>query len=153
MAMEVVDASADGDVTTHDLSLHELQQMVEEPTYGSFKLRDPAWLTRLRLYHRQTTRVTGRDPPAPPCGQPLVRLPCGSLFGDPNILGARTLWPLPAFERHRLTFAQFVEADAATGRLVKEVLVAVACRNETESLVRQPFDRAIHHRHSCLVEH
>jgi 2-polyprenyl-6-methoxyphenol hydroxylase-like FAD-dependent oxidoreductase len=62
MAMEAGDTRhqalniADGDVTTHDLSLAELQAMVDDPTFGSVRLRDPAWLTRFRLHHRQAAR-------------------------------------------------------------------------------------------------
>ena len=44
------------DVTTSALSLAELQSMIWEPTYGSVTLRDPAWLTRFRLHHRQAAR-------------------------------------------------------------------------------------------------
>lgn len=62
MAMEP-DGSRDGvpsgpddDVTTHELSLAELQAMVDDPTFGSVRLRDPAWLTRFRLHHRQAAR-------------------------------------------------------------------------------------------------
>jgi 2-polyprenyl-6-methoxyphenol hydroxylase-like FAD-dependent oxidoreductase len=59
MAMEAGGprAADDGsDVTTIALSLGELQSMVSEPTYGSVTLRDPAWLTRFRLHHRQAAR-------------------------------------------------------------------------------------------------
>jgi 2-polyprenyl-6-methoxyphenol hydroxylase-like FAD-dependent oxidoreductase len=59
MAMEAGGQRAvdDGsDVTTNALSLAELQLMVSEPTYGSVTLRDPAWLTRFRLHHRQATQ-------------------------------------------------------------------------------------------------
>ena len=50
-------AADDGsDVTTGALALGELQSMVNEPTYGSVSLRDPAWLTRFRLHHRQAAR-------------------------------------------------------------------------------------------------
>ena len=45
---------ADGDA--RDLSLAELQAMVDGPTGGAVRLRDPAWLTRFRLHHRQTAR-------------------------------------------------------------------------------------------------
>jgi len=45
---------ADGDA--RDLSLAELQAMVDGPTRGAVRLRDPAWLTRFRLHHRQTAR-------------------------------------------------------------------------------------------------
>jgi 2-polyprenyl-6-methoxyphenol hydroxylase-like FAD-dependent oxidoreductase len=40
----------------HDLSLAELQAMVDDPTRGTVRLRDPAWLTRFRLHHRQAAR-------------------------------------------------------------------------------------------------
>jgi 2-polyprenyl-6-methoxyphenol hydroxylase-like FAD-dependent oxidoreductase len=59
MAMEAsgsrndVPSSRDDDVTTHELSLAELQTMVDDPTFGSVRLRNPAWLTRFRLHHRQ----------------------------------------------------------------------------------------------------
>ena len=62
MAMEAdgsrndASSGADDDVSTHDLSLAELQAMVDEPTFGSVRLRDPAWLTRFRLHHRQAAR-------------------------------------------------------------------------------------------------
>jgi len=50
-------AADDGaDVTTHALSLAELQSMVAGPTWGSVTLRDPVWLTRFRLHHRQAAR-------------------------------------------------------------------------------------------------
>jgi 2-polyprenyl-6-methoxyphenol hydroxylase-like FAD-dependent oxidoreductase len=49
-------SAADDDVTTHDLSLAELQAMVDDPTFGLVRLRDPAWLTRFRLHHRQAAR-------------------------------------------------------------------------------------------------
>jgi 2-polyprenyl-6-methoxyphenol hydroxylase-like FAD-dependent oxidoreductase len=44
------------DVTMNALSLAELQSMIGEPTYRSVTLRDPAWLTRFRLHHRQAAR-------------------------------------------------------------------------------------------------
>lgn len=47
---------ADDDVSTHALSLAELQTMIDDPTFGSVRLRDPAWLTRFRLHHRQAAR-------------------------------------------------------------------------------------------------
>jgi 2-polyprenyl-6-methoxyphenol hydroxylase-like FAD-dependent oxidoreductase len=46
----------DDDVSTHALSLAELQTMIDDPTFGSVRLRDPAWLTRFRLHHRQAAR-------------------------------------------------------------------------------------------------
>jgi hypothetical protein len=44
------------EVSTHELSLADLQQMVTNPTYGSVALRDAAWLTRFRLHHRQAAQ-------------------------------------------------------------------------------------------------
>jgi 2-polyprenyl-6-methoxyphenol hydroxylase-like FAD-dependent oxidoreductase len=49
-------ADARDDVSTAHLSLPELQAMVDDPTSGTVRLRDPAWLTRFRLHHRQATR-------------------------------------------------------------------------------------------------
>ena len=48
--------SADETVSTDHLSLADLQTMVNDPTRGTVRLRDPAWLTRFRLHHRQATR-------------------------------------------------------------------------------------------------
>ena len=39
-----------------ELSLVELQAAVDPPTGRSVRLRDPVWLTRFRLHHRQTSR-------------------------------------------------------------------------------------------------
>jgi 2-polyprenyl-6-methoxyphenol hydroxylase-like FAD-dependent oxidoreductase len=36
------------------LGLPELQALVDPPTAGAVRLRDPAWLTRFHLHHRQT---------------------------------------------------------------------------------------------------
>jgi 2-polyprenyl-6-methoxyphenol hydroxylase-like FAD-dependent oxidoreductase len=36
-----------------DLDLSELQALVDPPTAGAIRLRDPAWLTRFQLHHRQ----------------------------------------------------------------------------------------------------
>jgi 2-polyprenyl-6-methoxyphenol hydroxylase-like FAD-dependent oxidoreductase len=44
------------EVTTHELSLPELQAIVDDPTFASVKLHDPAWLTRFRLHHRQAAQ-------------------------------------------------------------------------------------------------
>ena len=44
------------DISTHHLALAELQAMVDDPTRGTVRLRDPAWLTRFRLHHRQAAR-------------------------------------------------------------------------------------------------
>jgi 2-polyprenyl-6-methoxyphenol hydroxylase-like FAD-dependent oxidoreductase len=37
-----------------DLSISELQALVDPPTGRAVRLRDPAWLTRFHLHHRQT---------------------------------------------------------------------------------------------------
>ncbi|HEX5832072.1 MAG TPA: FAD-dependent monooxygenase, partial [Gemmatimonadaceae bacterium] len=46
----------DPDGVAGDLSLPELQAIVDAPTGGAVRVRDPAWLTRFRLHHRQTAR-------------------------------------------------------------------------------------------------
>jgi 2-polyprenyl-6-methoxyphenol hydroxylase-like FAD-dependent oxidoreductase len=38
-----------------NLQLSELQALVDPPTASAVHLRDPAWLTRFRLHHRQTS--------------------------------------------------------------------------------------------------
>lgn len=40
---------------TSEIQLADLQALVDGPTHGTVRLRDPAWLTRFRLHHRQTT--------------------------------------------------------------------------------------------------
>jgi len=42
------------DAMTGELSLDELQGIVDGATGGSLRLHDPAWLTHFRLHHRQT---------------------------------------------------------------------------------------------------
>jgi 2-polyprenyl-6-methoxyphenol hydroxylase-like FAD-dependent oxidoreductase len=56
MAADVASGAAAGHAgnTGGDLSLAELQTIVDAPTGGAIRLRDPAWLTRFRLHHRQT---------------------------------------------------------------------------------------------------
>jgi 2-polyprenyl-6-methoxyphenol hydroxylase-like FAD-dependent oxidoreductase len=49
-------ANGDDDVSTQPLTLAELQAMVDDPTRGTVRLRDPAWLARFRLHHRQAVR-------------------------------------------------------------------------------------------------
>lgn len=44
------------EISTHALSLAELQSMIAEPTGGSVRVRDAVWLTRFRLHHRQAAR-------------------------------------------------------------------------------------------------
>ena len=39
-----------------DLSLAELQAIVDGPTAGAIRVHDPVWMTRFRLHHRQTAR-------------------------------------------------------------------------------------------------
>ena len=58
IAMTTDGSNAAGkDATDRDeLSLSELQAMVDVPTSASVRVRDPAWITRFRLHHRQTTR-------------------------------------------------------------------------------------------------
>ena len=65
-ATEVADRPADRPepaeaATTGDLSLNELQAIVDGATGGGLVLRDPAWLTHFRLHHRQAAHYrTGR---------------------------------------------------------------------------------------------
>ncbi len=47
------------DAMTSELSLDELQTIVDGATGGSLRLHDPAWLTHFRLHHRQTARYRG----------------------------------------------------------------------------------------------
>lgn len=58
IAMTTNGSGAEGkDVTDRDdLSLAELQERIDVPTSASVRVRDPAWITRFRLHHRQTTR-------------------------------------------------------------------------------------------------
>lgn len=45
------------DVTqSKELSLEELQAIIDPPTDGSLRLHDPAWLTKFQLHHRQARR-------------------------------------------------------------------------------------------------
>jgi 2-polyprenyl-6-methoxyphenol hydroxylase-like FAD-dependent oxidoreductase len=57
MAMEgaIPRPSPGGDdtVSTQQLSLAELQAMVDDPTGRAVRVHDPVWLTRFRLHHRQ----------------------------------------------------------------------------------------------------
>jgi 2-polyprenyl-6-methoxyphenol hydroxylase-like FAD-dependent oxidoreductase len=45
--------SASGEIVS-DLELSQLQALVDPPTAGAVRLRDPAWLTHFHLHHRQT---------------------------------------------------------------------------------------------------
>jgi 2-polyprenyl-6-methoxyphenol hydroxylase-like FAD-dependent oxidoreductase len=49
-----VSASGAVDEVATGLALPQLQRIVDGPTSGEVRLRDPAWLTRFRLHHRQT---------------------------------------------------------------------------------------------------
>ncbi len=52
MEANVPDA-ADAETGTSDLSLAEMQVVVDRSTGGQLRLYDPAWLARFRLHHRQ----------------------------------------------------------------------------------------------------
>ena len=56
MAADRPDDSPQGasSTTISDVSLSELQAVVDLPTGTAVRLRDPAWLTRFHLHHRQT---------------------------------------------------------------------------------------------------
>lgn len=41
---------------TGEIDLADLQSLVDRPTRGTVRLHDPAWITRFRLHHRQTSR-------------------------------------------------------------------------------------------------
>jgi 2-polyprenyl-6-methoxyphenol hydroxylase-like FAD-dependent oxidoreductase len=45
-----------GEPDASDLSLKELQKVVDDATGGGLILRDPAWLSHFRLHHRQAAR-------------------------------------------------------------------------------------------------
>ena len=49
-------ARSTDELSMDELSLPELQAMVDDPTRGAVRLRDPVWLTRFRLHHRQAAR-------------------------------------------------------------------------------------------------
>ncbi len=54
-------SGADDEMAGSELSLPELQRMVDGATGGALALRDPVWLTHFRLHHRQAARyVAGR---------------------------------------------------------------------------------------------
>src|SRR6202011_4285383 len=70
----------------------------------------------------------------------------------PDVLTPRPLRTLPLFKRDSLPFAKLVEGGLSTGRLMEEVLVAVASRNEPEPFVaHESFDRASHRRRHVVV--
>ncbi|HET7224600.1 MAG TPA: FAD-dependent monooxygenase [Candidatus Eisenbacteria bacterium] len=47
------DMSPPASPATAGLTLAELQRMLDAPTGGTIRVRDPAWLTRFHLHHRQ----------------------------------------------------------------------------------------------------
>jgi 2-polyprenyl-6-methoxyphenol hydroxylase-like FAD-dependent oxidoreductase len=49
------------DLTTQELPLDEIQRAVEAATNGTVRLRDPVWLSRFRLHHRQAARYRERN--------------------------------------------------------------------------------------------
>jgi 2-polyprenyl-6-methoxyphenol hydroxylase-like FAD-dependent oxidoreductase len=51
----VTNANDAGSLTS-SLSLADLQSIIDAPTERSVRVRDPAWLTRFHLHHRQTAR-------------------------------------------------------------------------------------------------
>ncbi len=54
IAMQDKNKDAEQDVSLpSELSLEELQAIIDRPTGGSLRLHDPAWLTRFHLHHRQ----------------------------------------------------------------------------------------------------
>src|SRR5215210_234826 len=68
---------------------------------------------------------------------------CGVLCGS-DVLAARALGTLTLVKRHGLTFAELVEGHLLAGGLVEEILVAVGCSDEAESLVPdEPLDRTV----------
>jgi 2-polyprenyl-6-methoxyphenol hydroxylase-like FAD-dependent oxidoreductase len=52
--------SSSGGVSGH-LSLSEVQTLVDPPTGGAVRLRDPVWLTHFHLHHRQTAHYRKGD--------------------------------------------------------------------------------------------
>src|SRR4029077_19793401 len=100
-------------------------------------------------------RRLDRPPRLPPQGQETQR----KELGDAHVLSAWSLGTLALFERHGLTFPKVVEPGVGAGRVVEEVLVAVARQDETETLVAdEPFDRAVRRCHceslleTCALE-
>jgi 2-polyprenyl-6-methoxyphenol hydroxylase-like FAD-dependent oxidoreductase len=54
IAMAAGQGKAASDEASAAATLPELQSIVDASTGGSLRLRDPAWITRFRLHHRQT---------------------------------------------------------------------------------------------------
>src|SRR5262245_42317297 len=89
-----------------------------------------------------------RQPRLPAEGRKTRRIE----LGDANVFGARSLGTLALFERHGLPLTQVVEPGAGAGRVVAEVLVAVARKDKTETLVAdEPLDRAVRRCHCASL--
>jgi len=74
--------------------------------------------------------------------------------GEPDVFAARPLRTLTLVECHGLAFAKLIEGRLAARRLMKEILVAVAGRDESKPFVTdEPFDRSVHawHLHSPVM--
>jgi len=64
---------------------------------------------------------------------------------EPDVLAPRSLRALASLERDSLSFAEIIESGLGAGRIVKEVLVAIARQDESKAFVTdQSLDRAIH---------
>ena len=63
----------------------------------------------------------------------------------PDILCSRTFRSLSSGVGDHLAFRQFLEGYSIKGRQVEEDVVTVSCVDESEALVRQPFDGAFCH--------
>src|SRR5258706_1238657 len=72
---------------------------------------------------------------------------------EPDVIATVTLGTLATVERHSLAFKQLVERRLRDGRLVKEILHAIAGRYESEPFVTdEPLDRSVHRRHSLSLK-
>ena len=61
----------------------------------------------------------------------------------PDVLDARTSGAVAHGKRYRLSVMKLVERGVCAGRLTKEILVAVACDNESKAFVSdEPLDGA-----------
>ncbi|HSL69029.1 MAG TPA: FAD-dependent monooxygenase [Longimicrobiales bacterium] len=102
-----VQASPEDKLETDELSLVELQAVVDGATGGGIRLHDPAWLTHFRLHHRQAERYrAGRVFLAGDAGH--IHSPVGAQGMNTGIQDAWNLgWKLA-----------LVVADAANPRLL-----------------------------------
>src|SRR5215207_10621187 len=94
---------------------------------------------RGRRIHLRPVNLTAVAPRGvPPC------LCCGVVLCGSDVLAAWALRTLTLVKRHGLTFAELVEGHLLAGGLVEEILVAVRCGDEAESLVPdEPLDRTV----------